>query len=289
MDTMSGNKVIKLYDEFCMKTDYKSKLAFFDSHFNVIPFSFSSFDPNLQFLNSQSQINLLNEIYKKESSHSIPLKKEFVIKRRSYVFDATPINSCPPVFNNFVLNKLISQDKKFNARIKSIEQNGHFEQKPVSSLLKECDEVLELIQKQLFNTKRRSFRVQLITVFLSGYNDCLSGLIKVFRYRKKIIELYLYAQGVLYCKYRQTLQLRSTDPGEIKNFFECRSDAIVGWPQQVLLLKEMGILDLLRDKTNNSFEPTATKKLEDIVCRIIGQELTMADYIANYLKLIEKV
>jgi hypothetical protein len=51
----------------------------------------------------------------------------------------------------------------------------------------------------------RGLRYRFMNVFINGYRDKEKGLLKKFFNRKKFIELYLYAQGVLFRQYFQQL------------------------------------------------------------------------------------
>jgi len=287
MGNISKTQIAGLHKEFSAEKDYWKKLLFFDMHFNLIPYLFFPFDPALEFLNRQEKVNVLMETYKLERTISNPLKRLFFVRNKPYVFDITPQNSYPAIFNSFVINKFISEDENFNAIIKSIEKTGYFEEKTVIALLKECNEVLVHIEKYRLDKKKRNFRIQFITVFFDGYNDYLSGGPKVFRHRKKIIELYLYSQGLLFCRYHQILKLKYLKLENLNSMF-CLDDLRVSdWTDQILLLKKMGLLDVMIKKLNNPVDPIIMKQFPKIVCQIIGQRPEMADKVEHYINLIK--
>ncbi|MFT3932920.1 MAG: hypothetical protein QM726_04830 [Chitinophagaceae bacterium] len=287
IDSITESEVESLYNDFCHERDYKSRLAFFDIHFGLLPYPFPSFDIGLQFLYVQDKASQLMDIYKKESAKSVCLKKHFSFNKKNYDFDVTPFNSCPPVFNNYVLNKFISQDDRFDAIVNCIEVNGHYEEVPVTLLLQQSDNLLEFISHTLVAKRKKDVKTRMANVFLSGYNDYLSGVPRIFRYRKKLIELYLYSQGILYCKYRQCLKLRNIQH-EALNDFSINGGPVLNWTEQILLLKKMGVLDLLKNKTNKSFEVIEGNSYQHIICQIIGQEPHMADSIGHYLQTIDQ-
>jgi hypothetical protein len=135
--------------------------------------------------------------------------------------------------------------------------------------------------------KISNFRIQFMTVFYEGYNDHLDGLSKSFRRKKKFIELYLYSQGLLFAGYRQKLQSawlhqeiqeKVTEPEEFK---------VLDWRDQVLMLKKMGMLDVLKDKIQHPVETVKRKKINRIICQIIGQQPYMTESITEYINLID--
>jgi hypothetical protein len=199
------SRIIELYHEFSRERSYKSRLSLFDKHFDIIPYSFPLFDHHLQFLDNPVLVNALKSIYQTESMYPVCLRKELLVNETNFVFDVRPVNSRPADFNQFILSKFISGDKRFNRIVAAISRTGHFEKQSVSFLLGESDRRLQSFQRRKPDKRTKEFSTQIARVFWAGFTDYRAGIIKTFRHKKKIIELYLYAQGVLYARYREAL------------------------------------------------------------------------------------
>jgi hypothetical protein len=287
MSLMTDDYVIKLFAAFSAQEGYLNRLSHFEKHFHVIFDLFPAFDYTLTFLNDPGQIGLLTDMYRKDSSIYAALKKEFSIDKRLFVFDVRPVNSYRPVFNKYIIDGFVSADRGFNAITGAIEKYGSYGERPVAALMDECDQSIRIVRDNLQKNKTSNFRIQFMTVFYEGYNDHLDGLSKSFRRKKKFIELYLYSQGLLFAGYRQRLQSawlhqeiqeKVTEPDEFK---------VLDWRGQVLMLKKMGMLDVLKDKIQHPVETVKRKKIHRIICQIIGQQPYMTESITEYINLID--
>lgn len=287
MNGMTDGYVIDLFKEFTAQTRYADKLSYFERHFRVVFNLFPPFDPSLAFLNSPEQIGLLNDMYRKDGSIYSSLKKEFRIDKRIYVFDVRPVNSYRPVFNNYIIEGFVSADSKIDAITGAIERHRHYAEKSTAVLMEECDQSIRIVRSYLQKKKLINFRIQFMNVFYEGYNDQVSGMPKTFERKKKIIELYLYSQGLLFADYRQKLKSIWLQQEIQEKVTELDDFKILDWRDQVRMLKNMGILDVLKDKIQHPVETVKRKKINRIICLIIGQQPYMTDSITEYINLIE--
>ncbi len=287
MGVLTDEYVINLFKEFTAQTGYVNRLSHFEKHFHVIFELFPAFDPSLGFLNDPEQIGLLTDVYRKDRTIYAALKKEFRIEKKVYVFDVRPVNSYRPVFNNYITDGFISADNKINAMTAALEKQGHYSEKPLAILMEECDHSLKMVRDYLQKKKLRNFRIQFMTVFYEGYSDQVNGISKTFRRKKKIIELYLYSQGLLFAEYRQKLKSIWLQQEIQEKVTEIDDFKILDWRDQVLMLKNMGILDVLKDKIQHPVETVKRRKINRIICLIIGQQPYMTDSITDYINLIE--
>jgi hypothetical protein len=287
MQVVTDEYVINLFEEFTAQPRYIDRLSHFEKYFHVISDLFPAFDPSLVFLNDPEQIGFLTDIYRKDSGIYASLKKEFRIDKRIYVFDVRPVNSYRPVFNNYIINGFISADKQINTIIGAIEKQGYYAEKPLELLMEECNQSIGTVHNYLQNKKLINFRMQFMNVFYDGYNDHINGISKAFERKKKIIELYLYSQGLLFAEYQQQLKSIWLQQEIQAKVTETDDFKILDWRDQVLMLKNMGILDVLKDKIRDPVETVKRKKIHRIICLIIGQQPYMADSITDYINLID--
>ncbi len=288
MNDIQEKKIGKLSREFYAQKGYLNRLTFFGQQFTVIPTVFPLFDHSLSFLNNAEKVIYLTELYRRESDLTASLKMEFNFGRKNYVFDVRPFNSGRASFNSFVIEKFISEDNNFNEIIRSIENSGQYNEQSVTHLLEESNEVLLELEAYLQKNKSRSFMIRFMTVFYNGYKDFLWGVPKSFQHKKKFIELYLYSQGILFAKYRQYLKSRVASRTEDEQIHSDEEFQVSDWRDQVLILKSMGIIEVLKSRVQHPVERIKRQKIYRIICQIIGQSPVMTDSIGDYISVIEK-
>ena len=288
MDAIAENKILQLSREFSAKRKYLDRLGFFEKHFRVLFNLFSPFDHSLGFLYNEPQLQILTDIYRHDKDIYISLRKKIVAGKTPVVLDVRPVNSCRLIFNCFVIEKFTREDEHFNALKKAINKYGQVEGKPAGFLLGECDEQIAHIRQLLFKKKATDFRTQFLKVFYEGYTDELENKPKTFRFKKKMIELYLYSQGMLFASYRrqlQSYQLLNADNDVLMKFNE---NIVLDWRDRVLILKDMGLLEIAAGKIQHPVEKIKKQKTWQTVSKIIGQQPAMTERIGQYIQFIEE-
>lgn len=203
---MQGEEnIIGLHLEFKQLKTYKEKVEFFDMHFDCICQQYPEFDPQLKFLFEQKEFNTITELFEKERRKAIILDKRYEIDGRLYIFNATPVNSNTVVLNDYILYRFINDDKQFLNELASIRQNAESNQELIWEGWLSAISRIDSIENKLLGGEERGLRYRFMNVFINGYRDKEKGLLKKFFNRKKFIELYLYAQGVLFRQYFQQL------------------------------------------------------------------------------------
>ncbi len=288
MDTFAENKILQLNREFSAERKYLDRLGFFEKHFRVLFNLFSPFDPSLGFLYKEQQVPILTDIYQHDKDIYISLKKKFVVGVTPIIFDVRPVNSCRLIFNCFVIEKFTKEDEQFNALTKSINKYGHIEGKSASFLLKEADQQVTHIRQLLFKKKTTDLRTQFLKVFYEGYMDQLEDKTKTFRFKKKIIELYLYSQGILFASYHRQLQSHQLVNAENDVLTKFNENIILDWRDRVLILKDMGLLEIVAGKIQHPMEKIKKQKTWQTIGKIIGQQPAMTDRIGQYIQCIEE-
>lgn len=271
MENKEAN-IENLYTEFEGLKNYKEKLKFFDKHFNLIPFTFPSFDAHLDFLLKSDSINLLTEILEKERRKSLSFIKKYYCDKIEFVFDVNPHNSNVHFFNEYVITKFTCNDEHFNDFLLYSKTIFETDKSDVRFRIAEVSSLIEIIKQKIENKKDRTFRKQLFNVFYTGFLDYTHGQLKKFPNKKKLIELYLYSAGILFGKYKETL-LEQVYKSKLA-VAHISSDSIgYKYPKdKVLLLNELGVTQYLRDKYKNSDEINIKNKIAELFCILTGRE-----------------
>jgi hypothetical protein len=206
------NKDLKpLHKEFKNLTTYIEKLKFFDTYFGITPFQFPSFQVDLDLIFEGENGKILMQIfeterYKKNKDNSYYLRC-FIYFGKEYIFNITPTNSLRELYNEFILNKFIHEDTNYNDKINIIKFNLSEEREQMNTIFNDENINIKKLQKHVFEFPQKStIKNQFLNVYYTGFSDYNNGLIKSFPNKKKHIELYLYAQGILQAKYFEEIK-----------------------------------------------------------------------------------
>ncbi|GAO42026.1 hypothetical protein [Flavihumibacter petaseus] len=263
----TAEQVRGLHADFSLLKKYKEKLIFFDEHFGCIPYSYPSFDPELHFLLKQEGTNTLISLFEKERRNAIPLERRYRFDDELYLFNVSPFNSYPQVLNDYLIQRFMERDLPFAtmlAEIGSREGNDSWREKQKREAL----DKIEFLSFKVKTDVDRSFRLQFMSVFLKGFSDYRYGSPNTFSNRKKFIELYLYAQGILYARYLEALNGLSR--------------SLLDWKDRIIYVKELGIIDFLLAKFSRSDRSRIDQKLAETLCTIVGEQ--NADLVLSYLR-----
>ena len=196
-----------LLKELKQSYTYVDRLKLFDKYFNIIPFKLPLFQPDFDLLFEGENGNLLLDIFEIERSKKKIPRESMYIKKitcygKNYIFNISPNNSLRELYNDFIVNKIINEDSNYIEKINFLKSNSVESREKLYPILnKEFDQCIKLQNHKLEAYQKPSFKNQFLNVYSRGYDDYNQGLIRSFPNKKKIIELYLYAQGVLKAKY----------------------------------------------------------------------------------------
>ncbi len=283
---MTRENVVKLYQEFHALSGYVNKLSYFEKQFQAIFELFPVFDPSLSILSDPVGIELLTGIYKRDSVIYAGLKKDLRTEKKIYVLDVRPFNSNRLLFNQFVVEGFLKAAATLNSSPEATAQIATIEPE-VGVLLDNSHRQLTIILEYLQQKKTRNFRIQFMKVFYEGYSDRVNNLCKTFTYKKKMIELFLYAQGIFFADYRQQLKAEWMQREIQVNLADTQDFKVLDWRDQVLMLKNMGIIDVLKERIKHPVASVKRKKIDRIICRIIGQQPYMTDSITEFINRID--
>lgn len=201
MQPYSEKQIRKLHIEFRELKKYVDKLAFFDRMFDIIPFTFPEFDSQLGFLLDKGETDGLIAIFKNERNNPGLMEKNFLF-HETFVFNIKPTNSNSAAYSNYILCRFLSRTPDF---IEWIRKNRSAE-KSVTTLLEKANDLINGIECRLLYEYDKSLQLQCMSVFYKGFYDSCSNSVHMPFKKRKFIELYLYAQGIIYANYIHALK-----------------------------------------------------------------------------------
>lgn len=193
-----------LQEQFQALSSYQEKVHFFDRHWRLLPFDPPPFDPNLSWLfDPKPSFNLLDlfllEIDRRKNFYT----KTWVVENQTFTFSINPFSKNQRIaLNQAILNKFLNlfatwerQAVKQAVLLSMWEQ--HFEQ---------ANTTLNRIRGMAAEkSEHHAMQIKFLQVFLKGYADKTVHE-HVLNRRKRFVELFLYAQGLLYAQYMELLQ-----------------------------------------------------------------------------------
>lgn len=291
MTSQSHDKIKKLQIAFFDLTNYTDKLSFFDQHFSVIPFLYPSFHPKLNYLFIPEELSNLSNLYEKEKGGNNLLIKKIAFKEILYVFDISPDAINRQTLNKFIIDKFLLEDSAFIKHIKKMQELGRRNKPLIETYLNEAIGLTNFMADQKNDFKERSYRNQFMNVFLEGFNDSARNSVKQFPLKKKFIELYLYAQGILFDKYIKVLtalkETKKHDPKKQKKGDE-GADPFKELHSKLLLLKKLEILDFLKYKYAYMEKHDLNRTIGEIICKITGESIKFKDQVIKEINKPEK-
>jgi len=193
----------QIFAEFRSLQKYRDKLSFYDTHFPIIPHHFPDFNNDLYSLFSEKNMNTLIKLLNEERKAPFKTIQKFTFDNTDYTFTLKPPYSNYSQFNDYILAQFITAP--FSSAKRQIEQKAN--KLTVSELIDTAHEMA-----RLYSINHKNYNIlptQIIQVFCKGLSDSSRRQKPVFTRKKKLIELYLYAQGMLFAQYRETLNSRS--------------------------------------------------------------------------------
>jgi hypothetical protein len=282
MQRYSENQIRILHSEFKSQKKYSDKLAFFDRLFGIIPFSFPEFDPLLTFLFSKDKTEELETIFKRERNNPGLTERKFCFAE-TYSFNIKPANSNSSAFSSYILSCFLSRAPRFDDWIRQKVTND----KSVEFLLDEANSVINKIEYYLQNEYDKSFMLQCMSVFYKGFFEAFCNRITLPGKKRKFIELYLYAQGIIYVKYISSLK---TALQKSLNAVELPAQVNLDLTGKMDLLHELGIIELLKTKYAGADTVSLENKVGEIICLLTGEPVEQKESVVKMLSdlIVEK-
>jgi hypothetical protein len=272
----SENQIRNLYAEFKSLKKYVEKLAFFDRWFGIIPFAFPDFDPQLRFFFQKEKTEELVDIFKKERNNPGLTEKKFSYGE-IFAFNIKPANSNSSAYSHFILSCFLSRKPVFEEWIRQhrITENS------VETFLDEANGIVNRIENHLQNEYDKSFQLQCMSVFYRGYYDAFTKRLNGPGKKRKFIELYLYAEGMIYADYISSLkaELRKSS-----NPVDAQKHVLLDLAGKLALLNKLGILDFLKKKYLGSEPVSSENELVETISLITGETLEQKEMILASLR-----
>jgi len=275
MPFYSENQIRKRHAEFVGLKKYTDKLIFFDRLFGIIPFTFPDFDPKLSYFFQKEKIEELAAIFKQERNNPGLTEKKFTFGE-ILIFSIRPANSNSAVYSNYILSSFLSRSPVFADWIhqkKTVE-------KPVELFLDEANGVINQIEYCLQHERDKSFTLQCMAVFYKGFFDAFSNQVNGPGKKRKFIELYLYAQGIIHANYISSLKTALQ---------QSRNPVIVDRPMtldlagKLKLMQELGIIDLLKTRYAGMDSLSWENKVAEMLCLITGESFDQKEPVLQTL------
>jgi hypothetical protein len=277
MPFFSENQIRGLHAEFKSLKKYADKLVLFDRLFGIIPMPFPDFDPKLHFFFRKENTEELETLFKKERNNPSLAEKRFVFGE-SYVFNIKPANSNSAFYSSFILTRFLSRRPVFEDLIRRQKSDG----KTVELLLDEANGLINKIEFSLQNEYDKSFRLQCMSVFYKGFFEAFTNRVNLPGKKRKFIELYLYAQGIIYANYISSLKTALTLSHNPAGFPRRPQLDLQG---KLALMDDLEIIDLIKKKFAGMDPVSLENKMAEIICLITGEYLDQKELI---LRLIRK-
>ena len=278
MQRFSENQIRVFYSEFRSHKKYVAKLAFFDHLFGIIPFPFPEFDPKLQFFFHKEKTEELMEIFKKERNNPGLTERRFTFGE-TFVFSIKPANSNSAAYSNYILSSFLSRRPVFDNWIRRNKLSGI----SVERLLDDANGTINKIEFCLQNEYDKSFRLQCMAVFFKGFYDAFCDGVTLPGKKRKFIELFLYAQGIIYSNYISFLKSNLRNSSIAIDF---QNPTNLDLPGKLELLNELGIIEFLKTRYAGLDSISVENKIAEILCMVTGEYSGQKEAVLKTLTLI---
>ena len=137
------------------------------------------------------------------------------------------------------------------------------------------------IEINLQNEYDKSFKLQCMSVFYRGFYDAFTRHLNGPGKKRKFIELYLYAQGMIYADFISSLKtaMRKASLPE-----DTKTQVPLDLTGKMNLMNELGILDFLADRYLNSGSSLPDIKLAETISQITGESPEQKEMILHLMK-----
>lgn len=258
-------EINELFLKFYSIDKYEDRLKFYDDHFNILPFTLPDFETNLFTFFSEDHLQQFENLLRIERKNSESLQKTFFFEKEHYSFSIKPGPAHYATFNNYIISRFLQADVQLKQKIQQELALIGESKTPVNTILASVNEMLVMLKRKVSCDNRRRLNTQFALVFLKGLTDFSAhGMPVIAPKRKKIIELYLYAQGIMYGEYIQLLK---------KNVPRQEETSIP--LDKISLLKELGVIEAIRRKYPFLNKADMDKKIEEIIYLVTGERMTI--------------
>ena len=189
-----------IFTEFQSIKTYRGKLTFYDTHFLLILRAFPGFNNDLYTFFSDENMTLLIDRLNDERKTPFKTIQKFTFDHIDYIFSIKPSYSNYAPFNDYLLAKCLTRPSPIARKSTSKKTTPS----TLSEMIDTAHEMARIYARNHPNHK--TLPVQIVQVFCKGLSDFSERKKPVFTRKKKLLELYLYAQGLLFAQHSDTLR-----------------------------------------------------------------------------------
>ncbi len=265
-------EINELFLQFHSIHRYEERLKLYDTHFNILPFTLPEFETNLYTFFSTNHLSQFENLLRMERRSNEMLQKTFVFGIDFYTFNIKPTTAHCITFNNYIISRFLQAGTQLKQRIQGELDLIRESASPVKMMLATVNDMLAMLKSKAASDNRRCLSTQFTLVFLKGLTDySANGMPVISPKKKKIIELYLYTQGVIYGEYIQLLKKHAlfqvTQESDMPRL--CTLDP----EKKISLLKELGLIEAIRKKYPFLNKSDLDKKIEEIIFFVTGERM----------------
>ena len=269
-----------LHIEFSGLVTYRSKLVFYNRHFGLLENFFPSFQSDLDLLFIPDKVNEIVELFERERRNSFAPEKKFDFSGTVYTFNIIPLNSNAEILNDYIINHFIESDNEFNVISSRIKYDSSTSAESIFIMYSRAAGNIQRIEDQILSASETSMRNQFMTVFYNGFNDYQNNTLKKFPKRKKVIELYLYSQGILHARY---INLLKESFERITNTTQ-ENSGLLDLRGRLMLFRQLGIMDLITKRYTRLGKMESEKKVAELMCLMLGVSPMLYEKALDYLE-----
>ena len=271
-----------LSNEFA-KLDYQQKVHFFDREFGIVPFQFPEYDIEASWYRNELKTSQFTDIFHQDSRENNLLQKKFEAEKKTLSFDIRPLSKLERIYlNRYILQKFLDVRQSISDQVKKDLEAATDEIKYLEARIDTLATVVNWTKHTLEQPGKSSFRIKFLTIFYNGFKAYNYGNDNVITIRRKFLELFLYAQGLLLAEHLADLQKALE---KYKDEKETKSD--LSLPLKIVLLKELGIIETLKQKFKQKHVEGYHNHLADLICLITSESRKNHKSVLDYITALE--
>lgn len=279
----SGNHLPNLQNEFNSLGSYYDKLIYFDKTFSVVPIRFPVFTPELLVLFDRDKMQELIKIRAKEHNRRTMFQRKFVFKNDEYVFSICPPECGTEVYNNYVIAQFLKGTEHPEALIRTRITSPEMPKKDHVLLLEEAHSLINTIEHSIQRPGKTTYQNAFFKDFYTGFAVAGNTHLLDLHAVKKLLELYLYAQGILFYRYIVRLKSLVSSTGDT-SICNCESELRCEQIRiKIELLKKTGIINFLKEKFTSASSTDVKKDVAETLCSLIDELNSEKNYLLSQI------
>jgi hypothetical protein len=259
--------------------DYQKRVIFFDQHFSIFPFEFPFFDIEASWYNNEIKSTSFLNIFHNETRNKNLYEKIFSVQDQQYKFDIRPLSLLDRIYlNHFILSRFLEAKEVILQNLLADLDNAENPLKFLEARIHQLNSIVEWAKHIHQSSHNLSLRVKLLGIFLNGYNAFHFGNENRITNRRKYIELFLYAQGLMLAEHLTELQKRLENKKNEEN-----QPYSLSLPLKIVLMEQLGILQLLKTNFETNKGRSDSMQLSQLISLITSENPKNHESILKYI------